>query len=101
MIIQILGNAIFILLLYLWHKYRLNTALREIENWAKDKNYEILNAKFKFFKKGPFFDGTLSTLVFIVQLTDSDDVEKECWIRVGSRNWGMLFNKEVHVKWDW
>lgn len=100
MILQILGNALIFFLLYLWQEYRIKKANVAITEWADIKNYSIIDSQFKLFFKGPFLRGALITLVFRVSLIDKNNTQKECWIRVGDYNMGMLYNKDVHVVWD-
>lgn len=96
--ISILMNVVILCLIFLFDITRKKKALKIIKDWCKKNNYEMIDYKYRLFNQGPFFSYHMITIVYSVKLIDNN-VEKDCWIRVGSYYTGMLFNKNIYVEW--
>ena len=90
----------FLIVFTVYMTYFRNSGLKVMENWAKNKGYEILSSEFRWVKTGPYFLSGTSThqRIFYVTLVDADGNQKNAWVRVGGFFLG-LFSDEIDVKW--
>jgi len=89
-----------IITLMIWLGYTVLKSSREnIQEWAKEKGYEILKLEFRAFRKGPFlWRSTENQTVHYVQIEDNGQV-REGFIRQGSFILGVNKKKNFQIRW--
>ena len=95
-IILVLVIAIAILA-WVWHFSRSRSILQK---WADDNGYQLRQADYRWFRKGPFFWTTSrDQVVYYVTVLDQVGHERRGWVRCGSWFFGM-FSNQADVKWE-
>jgi hypothetical protein len=79
-----------------WTDRRSKTILRQ---WTRRNGYEIINAEFRYFFRGPFFWTTGKQTVFYVRVRDRHGQQRAAWVRCGSY-YGGLFSDDVEFRWE-
>ena len=80
--------------------YSSNRSRRILQEWADENGYQLLNAKYAYFFKGPFFwTSSKSQTVYRVQVRDADGRTRNGWLRCGSWMLG-LWSNQTQVRWD-
>ena len=86
-----------VILAWVWHFSRARSILQK---WADDNGYQLLQAEYRWFRKGPFFWTTSrDQVVYYVVVLDPLGRERKGWVKCGSWLFGMLSNK-ADVRWD-
>ena len=86
-----------VILAWVWHFFRARTILQE---WADDNGYQLLQAEYRWFRKGPFFwTSSRGQVVYYVTVLDQQGRERKGWVRSGSW-WLGLFSNKVEARWD-
>jgi hypothetical protein len=81
---------------FVWHFRRSRQLL---ENWAERNGFEILEAEYRHFFKGPFFwRSTKDQTVYRVTVRDRSGV-RSGWVRCGGWFLGLMTDK-AEVRWD-
>lgn len=71
-----------------------------VEKWAIEHDLELLDAQWRWFRKGPYFwKSSKNQHVYHFTVTDEDGVQRTGWIRCGGY-WLGLLTSEVDVIWD-
>lgn len=71
-----------------------------LEQWARDNGHQLLEYKFRWLRKGPFFfTSSKNQMVYYVKVKIPDGQIKTGWVRCGSFWWGILTEK-AEVRWE-
>ena len=71
-----------------------------LARWARDNDYSILSAEFRWFRRGPFFWWTSrGQEVFYVTVRTTEGRRRRGWVRCGGFIFGVLVNR-AEVRWD-
>ena len=97
-VIVILAAVItFVVVMIFWTLTRSQTIL---DQWADQNEFEILDADFRWFWRGPFFwRCSKGQTVYRITITDSDGEIRQGWVRCGSF-WLGIWTDRADVKWD-
>lgn len=80
-----------------WH---LNRSRNILQQWADKNGYQLIEAKYAYFFKGPFFwTSSKNQSVYRVQVRDETGGIRNGWVRCGSWLWGDWSN-QTQVRWD-
>jgi hypothetical protein len=86
-----------VILAWVWHFSRSRSILQK---WADDNGYQLLQAEYRWFRKGPFFWATSQDqVVYYVIVPDQLGRERRGWVRCGSWFLGM-FSNQADVRWE-
>ncbi len=96
MILDIFGNLIIFILIYIWAIRRGKIAQQVIFDWANKNEYNILEGKYLFWSPLLGFS-KIQMLYSIVYQEQNDENKKEVILRVGDYWYGLLFSKEVTI----
>jgi len=70
-----------------------------LAKWAEDNGYQLLNAEFRPFIKGPFFWSSKGQTVYRVTICDEQGNHQSGWVRCGHPLLG-LFADQIEAKLD-
>lgn len=86
-----------VILAWAWHFSRSRSILQK---WADDNGYQLLQAEYRWFRKGPFFwRASRDQVVYYVTVRDQLGRERRGWVRCGSWLLGMFSNR-ADVRWE-
>jgi hypothetical protein len=91
------GMVVIAVTSIVWHFSRSRSL---VERWAAGNGYELLNAEYRNFFRGPFFWMTSkSQTVYHVEVRDQSGRIRSGWVRCGSW-WSGLFSDQTEVRWE-
>ena len=99
MILDLFLYVLIGVIFYTWILYRTKLSNKIIDEWLKENNFKIINKKYKLLFKGIFERGSLMTVVYRIDIKNENNEIKKCWFKIGNSYTGMLFNKNVSVRW--
>jgi hypothetical protein len=71
-----------------------------LQRWASQNGYRIIEAKYAYFFKGPFFwTSSKGQTVYRVIVEDEAGLTRSGWVRCGSWAFGVL-SDQVQARWD-
>ena len=70
-----------------------------LKRWAERNHYDLEEASFRMFRKGPFWWSSRSQVVYRVAVRGEDGRLRKGWVRLG--HWFLgLMQEAVEEKWD-
>lgn len=74
--------------------------MRRLREWAEREGCRIVDAKYKFFGRGPFMWRTAAKKVLFYVTVEYPSAEvKTAWVLVGNAVFGP-YSRSIEVKWD-
>ncbi len=70
-----------------------------LQRWADSNGYRLLEQRYRYFFRGPFFWSASAQMVYRVVVEDRTGHRRSGWVRLGSF-WLGIFSDEVAVRWD-
>lgn len=70
-----------------------------LRRWAEENRYELLRARHRMFRKGPFIWSSRGQTVYRVEVRDKQGLVRKGWVRCGSW-WAGVFSDKVEARWD-
>ncbi len=91
-----LGVFLFAIWVLVWYLRKARVLLR---GWADSNGYRLLEARYHYLFRGPFFWSASAQIVYRVLVEDYTGNRHIGWVRIGSF-WRGIFSDEVTVRWD-
>ena len=88
-----------------WYSSKINNRMqgvwrKSLQAWALKHGYQVLDAEFQKWHKGPFTWGTLiGQAVYYVVLSDQNGGRRQAWIRV-SNLFTENVDSNIEIQWD-
>lgn len=94
--LSVLGVFLFAIWVLIWY---LRKARVLLQRWADGNGYSILEARYHYLFRGPFFWSASAQIVYRVLVKDHTGNRRMGWVRIGSI-WRGIFSDEATVRWD-
>ncbi len=81
-----------------WYLH-LTRGQKRLKAWADGNGYQILNAQYRFFSRGPFLVSNRTQVVYRVRISDERGNIREGWVRF-INSFYKAFDGKYEARWE-